>query len=61
MKRTKGRDEKRISGEEKGVFVLRYKELPQDREEMNLAHRQMAVYKGKEGIPAPYPVLRQVG
>lgn len=43
------------------MFVLRYKELPQDREEMNLAHRQMAVYKGKEGIPAPYPVLRQVG
>ena len=35
----------------KGIFALEDKELPLDREETDVAHRQMAVYKGEMGNP----------
>ena len=61
---TKGRDkgqrqENRVRGRRRreqregtGMFVPEWdKELPLDREEADLAHRQMAIYKGTRGNP----------
>lgn len=43
----------RNKGERGGIFVLgqRDRGLPLDGEEAGVAHRQMAVYKGKMGTP----------
>ena len=42
---------RREQGKVVKVFVLKDKGLPQDREERDVAHRKMAVYKGTRGSP----------
>ena len=45
------REKWKVTGRRAGVFVSEGEGLPLDREETDVAHRQMVVYKGKRGNP----------
>lgn len=48
---------KETGEKEKGYFPRRVKELPLGREEIDMAHREMKVSKGKRETPFPRMIL----